>query len=76
MLPARGTASSPLVLPSRRSLSWIAHWLYELKFDGYRALAKKRRLIRLRSRSDNDFNARYRLREKNHISEIAGDKVH
>ena len=35
-------------------------WLYELKFDGYRALAiKGRGGVQLRSRNDNEFNARY-----------------
>jgi bifunctional non-homologous end joining protein LigD len=35
-------------------------WLYELKLDGYRAIAFKRNgAIQLRSRNDNDFNARY-----------------
>jgi bifunctional non-homologous end joining protein LigD len=35
-------------------------WCYELKFDGYRALAiKTARKVHLRSRNDNDFTARY-----------------
>src|SRR5260370_42528485 len=35
-------------------------WCYELKFDGYRALAiKTARRVHLRSRNDNDFTARY-----------------
>jgi DNA ligase D-like protein (predicted ligase) len=36
------------------------NWLYELKFDGYRALAiKADGKIKFRSRNDQDFNARY-----------------
>jgi bifunctional non-homologous end joining protein LigD len=35
-------------------------WLYELKLDGYRAIAYKRGgRVRLRSRNDKDFDARY-----------------
>lgn len=35
-------------------------WLYELKLDGYRAIAFKRNgSVHLRSRNDNDFNLRY-----------------
>ena len=35
-------------------------WLYELKLDGYRAIAFKRNgNVHLRSRNDNDFNLRY-----------------
>jgi bifunctional non-homologous end joining protein LigD len=35
-------------------------WLYELKLDGYRAVAFKRNgEVSLRSRNDNDFNTRY-----------------
>src|SRR5438094_7586573 len=35
-------------------------WLYELKLDGYRAIAFRRnRDVSLRSRNDNDFNVRY-----------------
>jgi bifunctional non-homologous end joining protein LigD len=35
-------------------------WVYELKLDGYRAIAFKRDgVVHLRSRNDNDFNNRY-----------------
>ena len=35
-------------------------WAYELKLDGYRALAiKTGGKVHLRSRNDNDFNLRY-----------------
>jgi bifunctional non-homologous end joining protein LigD len=35
-------------------------WLYELKLDGYRAIAfRKSGTVHLRSRNDHDFNARY-----------------
>jgi bifunctional non-homologous end joining protein LigD len=35
-------------------------WTYEIKLDGYRALAfKNAGKVHLRSRNDNDFNARY-----------------
>jgi bifunctional non-homologous end joining protein LigD len=37
-----------------------ARWEYQLKFDGYRAIAfKSAGELRLRSRNDNDFSARY-----------------
>jgi bifunctional non-homologous end joining protein LigD len=37
-----------------------AHWEYQLKFDGYRAVAfKTGGSVHLRSRNDNDFSVRY-----------------
>src|SRR4051812_8641174 len=37
-----------------------ARWEYQLKFDGYRAVAfKTRGTVQLRSRNDNDFSTRY-----------------
>jgi DNA ligase D-like protein (predicted ligase) len=42
------------------SLPDSEQWLYELKLDGYRAIAFKRDgVIHLRSRNDNDFSMRY-----------------
>jgi bifunctional non-homologous end joining protein LigD len=42
------------------SLPDSEQWLYELKLDGYRAIAFKREgVVHLRSRNDNDFSRRY-----------------
>jgi ATP-dependent DNA ligase len=42
------------------SLPDSPQWLYELKLDGYRAIAFKRDgVVHLRSRHDNDFSGRY-----------------
>jgi len=50
----------PMLLRRTESLPSGPQWLYELKLDGYRAIAFKRnREVRLRSRNDHDFNARY-----------------
>jgi ATP-dependent DNA ligase len=44
----------------RRALPDSEQWLYELKLDGYRAIAFKRDgVVHLRSRNDNDFSGRY-----------------
>jgi DNA ligase D-like protein (predicted ligase) len=50
----------PMLLLRTDSLSSGEQWLYELKLDGYRAIAFKRNgEVNLRSRNDNDFNGRY-----------------
>ncbi len=49
-----------MLLLKTESLPSGEPWLYELKLDGYRAIAFKRNgEVSLRSRNDNDFNARY-----------------
>src|SRR3954467_5884721 len=50
----------PMLLLRTDSLPSGEQWLYELKLDGYRAIAFKRNgEVSLRSRNDNDFNTRY-----------------
>lgn len=50
----------PMLLLRTDSLPSGGDWLYELKLDGYRAIAFKRNgTTHLRSRNDNDFNTRY-----------------
>ncbi len=51
---------APMLLLRADSLSDSAQWLYELKLDGYPAIAFKRDgVVHLRSRNDNDFSGRY-----------------
>ena len=50
----------PMLLLRAEKLPESPEWLYELKLDGYMALAIKRDgKVHLRSRDDNDFNTRY-----------------
>jgi ATP-dependent DNA ligase len=50
----------PMLLLRTDALPDSERWLYELKLDGYRAIAFKRNgTIHLRSRNDNDFSRRY-----------------
>jgi DNA ligase D-like protein (predicted ligase) len=57
---AKATFVEPMLLQRTEKLPEGKDWLYELKFDGYRALAiKSGGTLRLRSRNDNDFTARY-----------------
>jgi len=49
-----------MLLQRTDSLPDSPQWLYELKLDGYRAIAFKRGgVVHLRSRNDNDFSGRY-----------------
>jgi bifunctional non-homologous end joining protein LigD len=49
-----------LLLRSEKLPDDLARWEYQLKFDGYRAIAfKTGGKIHLRSRNDNDFTTRY-----------------
>ena len=51
----------PMLLLRKEKLPEGAEWLYEIKLDGYRALAiRTGGRVQLRSRNNNDFSARYR----------------
>jgi ATP-dependent DNA ligase len=57
---ASATFIEPMLLLAAETLPEGANWAYELKLDGYRALAiKTGGKVRLRSRNNNDFSARY-----------------
>ena len=62
-MPAPKTKAAfiePMLLLRTAELPVGSDWAYELKLDGYRALAiKSNGQAHLRSRNDNDFNARY-----------------
>jgi DNA ligase D-like protein (predicted ligase) len=50
----------PMLLLRKESLPDSPEWLYEIKLDGYRAIAAKSGgKVQLRSRNDNDFSTRY-----------------
>jgi bifunctional non-homologous end joining protein LigD len=50
----------PMLLLRAEKLPQAIEWAYEIKLDGYRAIAfKKGGKVQLRSRNDNDFSTRY-----------------
>jgi DNA ligase D-like protein (predicted ligase) len=50
----------PMLLHRSENLPDAAGWMYELKLDGFRAIAfKSDGMVHLRSRNDNDFNSKY-----------------
>jgi DNA ligase D-like protein (predicted ligase) len=50
----------PMLLLRKEKLPEGPEWLYEIKIDGYRAIAiKSGGRVQLRSRNDNDFSLRY-----------------
>ncbi|HTB15304.1 MAG TPA: hypothetical protein VK752_27220 [Bryobacteraceae bacterium] len=52
--------TEPMLLLPARTLPEGSEWTYELKFDGFAALAiKAGGEVRLRSRNDKDFNRKY-----------------
>jgi len=57
---AKARFIEPMLLQRTERLPEGSDWLYELKLDGYRALAiKAGGKLRVRSRNDNDFSVRY-----------------
>ena len=62
MPPLRGTAKfiEPMLLLPAQSFPEDGGWIFELKLDGYRAVAfKTGGRVHLRSRNDKDLSAKY-----------------
>jgi DNA ligase D-like protein (predicted ligase) len=63
LIVAMGKAKfiEPMLLLKKDALQDdLSHWIYEIKFDGFRAVAfKSAGEVHLRSRNDNDFNVKY-----------------
>jgi bifunctional non-homologous end joining protein LigD len=59
-VPLQARFIEPMLLLRTEKLPEGADWITELKLNGYRALAIKTvGKVQLRSRNDNDFNAKY-----------------
>jgi bifunctional non-homologous end joining protein LigD len=58
--PAKARFIEPMLLLRKETLPESESWLFELKLDGFRAIAYKTGgKVHLRSRNDKDFNTRY-----------------
>src|SRR5947208_940252 len=59
-MPGKAHFIQPMLLLRKERLPEGSDWAYELKLDGYRAIAyKSGRKLFLRSRNDKDFALRY-----------------
>jgi DNA ligase D-like protein (predicted ligase) len=59
-MATRARFIAPMLLQRADALPDDSRWEYQLKLDGYRAIAfKSRGRVQLRSRNDNDFSRRY-----------------
>jgi ATP-dependent DNA ligase len=60
MADLKASFIDPMLLLRTEKLPEGAQWKFEVKLDGYRAIAfKSGGAIHLRSRNDKDFNSRY-----------------
>src|SRR5687767_13043091 len=59
-MPVKAAFIEPMLLLRADALPDDARWTYQLKLDGYRAIAfKAKGRLHLRSRNDKDFSLRY-----------------
>src|SRR3954451_10203219 len=80
-MPSKAHFIEPMLLLRTEKLPQGSGWAYELKLDGYRAIAyKSGNNLSLRSRNDKDFALRYApitnaLRELPDVTVIDGENV-